>query len=183
MFTFFIPLVAPARFKSFAYLEVSYFACGIAWWGIFTASYFSDEVCFDFRKNISSKELSSLEMSANEEAIEQVTAPNLSDEEFERLWMQGLTCKDGIGRPRVWDGKDDDFPTCFFEFNNWMSWFPGEFNFLLERYLQAKRALSYADFLPCIRVMSRGIATSFKALVEGKALSIVNNAGKGEEEH
>ena len=68
--------------------------------------------------------------------------------------MQGLTDKDNIGRPRVWDGKDDGFPTFAFKFQNWMSGFPGEVNVLLDRSLVVK-AVVYEEMVPRIKIMSK----------------------------
>jgi len=88
-----------------------------------------------------------------------------------------------MGRPRVWDGKDDGFPTFEFKFVNWMAGFPGEVGILLERAVAQKGPILYENFDSRIRTMSKGIARAFRSLVEGKALSIVKNVDKNQREN
>ena len=57
---------------------------------------------------------------------------NITDEEFQKLWMMGMTSERTLGRPKEWDGKEPGFDEFSFKFINWLSGRPGDVEELLE---------------------------------------------------
>ena len=56
----------------------------------------------------------------------------ISDEEFQRLWMMGMSSERTLGRPEEWDGKEPGFDEFSFKFANWLSGMPGDVEELLD---------------------------------------------------
>ena len=50
----------------------------------------------------------------------------MTDEEFQKLWMMGMSSERTLGRPKEWDGKDPGFDDFVFKFANWLSGMPGD---------------------------------------------------------
>ena len=53
-------------------------------------------------------------------------AGEMSDTEFNRLWMLGLAGERNLGRPKEWNGIEAGFDTFAYRFANWLSSLPGE---------------------------------------------------------
>ena len=101
----------------------------------------------------------------------------LTDEEFVRLCMthlQGHGSDKPQGRPNNWNGVADGWISFAYEFQNWLSGMPGDVNALLNEASKAEQPLVYATFNGRRKVMASEIMRSLKALVDDKALDIIN---------
>jgi hypothetical protein len=56
----------------------------------------------------------------------------LSEEEFVRLWMMGISSERSIGRPRDFDGAQSNAEDFFAKFTNWLAGMPGDVEVMLE---------------------------------------------------
>ena len=103
---------------------------------------------------------------------------DLGDEEFQRLWMMGLSAEQTLGKPKDWDGRDEDFSSFIYKFANWLSALPGDAERLLELSSREPREIHLVTMNVRQRVVSRGIMQALKALVDGKALNIVKGVSE-----
>ena len=99
----------------------------------------------------------------------------VTDEEFNRLWMLGLSSDRSLGKPKEWNGREDGFDTFAFRFANWLSSLPGEVEALLDEASTRKNPLIMANLSPRLQTMSRGVHQALSSMVDGKALDIVKS--------
>eukprot|EP00974_Lingulodinium_polyedra_P077163 7470215-Lingulodinium_polyedra.AAC.1 len=59
-------------------------------------------------------------------------APELSEEQFAKLWMMGVSSERSLGRPRDWDGADAKFEEFTWKFSRWLGGLPGDVIRMLE---------------------------------------------------
>ena len=45
-------------------------------------------------------------------------ADDLGDEEFQKLWLMGLSAERTLGKPKDWDGRDEGFSIFTYKFSN-----------------------------------------------------------------
>ena len=100
---------------------------------------------------------------------------DLTEEEFSKLWMMGMSSERTLGRPREWNGKEEGFGTFAFKFANWLSGMPGNAEQLLDKAaIESEPILmERLDFKK--RVMAKGVNQALRGLVEGKALDIAKS--------
>ena len=118
------------------------------------------------------------------EAAAQVPIPTaeLTEEDFQRLWMMGLSGERGLGRPKEWDGDDRGFSDFAFKFKNWLSSMPGDVESLLDQSAKEQRPILMRMVGLRQRVVAKGVVQALRALAGGKALNIVksvSDAGNG----
>ena len=67
----------------------------------------------------------------------------ISDEQFQKLWMMGLSSERSLGRPKDWAGNDQQgFEEFAFRLTNWLSSLPGRCDELMEEAAQSKIELN-----------------------------------------
>ena len=100
---------------------------------------------------------------------------DLTEEEFSKLWMMGMSSERTLGRPREWNGKEEGLDTFAFKFANWLSGMPGNAEELLDKAaIESEPILmERLDFKK--RVMAKGVNQALRCLVEGKELDIVKS--------
>ena len=103
----------------------------------------------------------------------------LSDEDFQRLWMMGLSGERALGRPKDWDGDDRGFSDFAFKFKNWLSSMPGEVEAVLDQSARENNPILMSSIGLRQRVVSKGVMQALRAMAGGKALNIVKSVGNG----
>ena len=99
---------------------------------------------------------------------------NISDEEFQKLWMMGMTSERTLGRPKEWDGKEPGFDEFSFKFTNWLSGMPGDVEALLENAVIHSTPVTMAGMNPRQKIIARGVNQALRSLIaDSKALNIV----------
>ena len=72
----------------------------------------------------------------------------ISDEQFQKLWMMGLSER-SLGRPKDWSGNDQQgFEEFAFRLTNWLSSLPGKCDELMEEAAQSKVELDMDKMAP-----------------------------------
>lgn len=100
---------------------------------------------------------------------------DLTEEEFSKLWMMGMSSERTLGRPREWNGKEEGFDTFAFKFANWLSGMPGNAEELLDKAAMETEPIQIERLDFKKRVMAKGVNQALRGLVEGKALDIVKS--------
>ena len=103
----------------------------------------------------------------------------LSDSEFMQLWMLGLAQEKSIGKPREWNGADEQFEEFQYKITNYMAGLPGDGSLSVKELLQAAQAapgrVGLAAMTPRQRIIANGIDRMLKALCGGRALNILKS--------
>ena len=86
----------------------------------------------------------------------------------------GLSSERTLGKPSNWKGDEAGWNQFSEKFVNWIGGLPGDVELLLEGAAKEPQMVSLAKLSPRQRVMANGIMRALKALIEGKAMDIVN---------
>ena len=65
-------------------------------------------------------------------AVLLVATSGLQLEQFTRLWMMGLSAERTLGKPKDWNGSDDQLDTFTYKYSAWLEGWPGNAEELLE---------------------------------------------------
>ena len=95
--------------------------------------------------------------------------PELSLGELTQVWTLGVGSDRSLGRPKEWNGEPSGFDDFAFKFSNWLSGLPGDAERFLEESVTMAQPIQWATLTPREKVVARGVATSLRALVGGKA--------------
>ena len=82
---------------------------------------------------------------------------DLTEEEFSKLWMMGMSSERTLGRPREWNGKEEGFDTFAFKFANWLSGMPGNAEELLDKAAMETEPIQIERLDFKKRVMAKGV--------------------------
>ena len=101
----------------------------------------------------------------------------VTDEEFDRLWMLGLSNDRILGKPKEWNGEEDGFDMFAVCFANWLSSLPGEVEAWLDEASTRRNPLIMANLPTRLQTMSRGVHQALSSMVDGRALDITSGVG------
>ena len=103
----------------------------------------------------------------------------MSDEEFAKLWLMGLSGERSLGRPKDWDGNDKGFDEFVFKFATWLGSLPGDAEELLTLSQDRVTTITMATLTERQRVVAKAVSLALKTMTGGKALNIVKQVERG----
>ena len=92
-----------------------------------------------------------------------------------KVWSLGIGSDRTLGRPKDWNGDQAHYEEFTFKFQNWIAGLPGEADVLLEKAIGYTAPLPMEPMTDNEKIMARGIASALKALIGGKALTLVRH--------
>ena len=107
------------------------------------------------------------------------SASGLQLEQFTCLWMMGLSAERTLGKPKDWNGSDEQFDNFTYKYSAWLGGLPGNAEELLEAAATHESPIITENLDVERRVMAKGIHQSLRSLVEGKTLNIVKSVRDG----
>ena len=106
-------------------------------------------------------------------------ADGLTDDEFNKLWMMGLSGERTLGRPKDWDGSDKMFDEFVYKFSTWIGGLPGDVEQMLEIAQQSRNEMPMGSLTTRQQTISRSISAALRSMTGGKALNIVKGVERG----
>jgi len=103
----------------------------------------------------------------------------MSDEEFAKLWLMGLSGERSLGRPKDWDGNHRGFDEFVFKFATWLGSLPGDAEELLTLSQDRVTTITMATLTERQRVVAKAVSLALKTTTGGKALNIVKQVERG----
>ena len=90
---------------------------------------------------------------------------SITDEEFQRLWMMGMSSERTLGRPKEWDGKEPGFDDFSFKFTNWLSGMPGDVEELLDNAVIHSTPVALTGMSARQKIMAQGVNQALRSLI------------------
>ena len=109
-------------------------------------------------------------------ATEVPIGEELTIEEFNRLWMLGMSDDRSLGRPKEWSGDDKSFDDFTDKFENWLMGMPGNVEQLLSEAKAHPYPLAFAHMDDRAQIIAKGVMRALRSLVSGRALNIVKSS-------